>query len=89
MNDATIFDESWCFGMEKYGTIRIKLDELIRKAGISKNKLSHRAEMQRSQINHYCNNEITRLDVDVLARICTVLDCRIEDLLEFVPADEE
>lgn len=74
--------------MEKYGTIRIKLDELIRKAGISKNKLSHRAEMQRSQINHYCNNEITRLDVDVLARICTVLDCRIEDLLEFVPADE-
>ena len=38
--------------MEQYGTIRIKLDELIRKAGISKNKLSHRAEMQRTQINH-------------------------------------
>ena len=73
--------------MENYGTIRIKLDELIRKAGISKNKLSHRAEMQRSQINHYCNNEITRLDIDVLARICTVLDCRIEDLLEFIPPE--
>ena len=70
--------------MENYGTIRIKLDELIQKAGISKNKLSHRAEMQRSQINHYCNNDITRLDIDVLARICTVLDCRIEDLLEFI-----
>ena len=75
--------------MENYGTIHIKLEELIQKAGISKNKLSHRAEMQRSQINHYCNNEITRLDVDVLARICTVLDCRIEDLLEFIPPDEQ
>ena len=75
--------------MENYGTIKIKLDELIRKAGISKNKLSHRAEMQRSQINHYCNNEITRLDVDVLARICTVLECRIEDLLEFVPPEQK
>lgn len=75
------------YGMENYGTIRIKLDELIQKAGISKNKLSHRAEMQRSQINHYCNNEITRLDIDVLARICTVLECRIEDLLEFVPPE--
>ncbi len=74
--------------MGEYGTIRIKLDELIQKAGISKNKLSHRAEMQRSQINHYCNNDITRLDVDVLARICTVLDCRIEDLLEFVPPEK-
>ena len=71
--------------MEDYGTIRIKLDELIKKAGISKNKLSHKAEMQRSQINHYCNNEISRLDIDVLARICTVLECDISDLLEFVP----
>ena len=71
--------------MDNYGTIHIKLDELIKKAGISKNKLSHRAEMQRSQINNYCNNEITRLDIDVLARICTVLNCEIGDLLEFVP----
>ena len=74
--------------MENYGTIRIKLAEMIQKAGISKNKLSHRAEMQRSQINHYCNNKITRLDIDVLARICTVLDCRIEDLLEFIPPEQ-
>jgi len=75
--------------MEEYGTIRIKLDELIKKAGISKNKLSHRAEMQRSQINHYCNNDITRLDTDVLARICTVLECEIGDLLEFIPPQKE
>ncbi len=74
--------------MEKYGTIRIKLDELIKKNGISKNKLSHRAEMQRYQINNYCNNKITRLDTDVLARICTVFDCKISDLLEFVPPEE-
>lgn len=71
--------------MEEYGTIRIKLDELIAKVGISKNKLSHKAEMQRTQINNYCNNQITRLDIDVLARICTVLNCTISDLLEFVP----
>lgn len=74
--------------MESYGTIRIKLDELIKEANISKNKLSHRAEMQRSQINHYCNNEISRLDIDVLARICTVLECDIGDLLEFVPPEK-
>ncbi|MEA4854108.1 MAG: helix-turn-helix transcriptional regulator [Christensenella sp.] len=70
---------------KEYGTIRIKLDELIKKSGLSKNKLSHRAEMQRTQINHYCNNEITRLDIDVLSRICTVLNCKIGDLLEFIP----
>ena len=74
--------------MNEYGKIVIKLDELIKKSGISKNKLSHKAEMQRTQINNYCKNDITRLDTDVLARICSVLNCKIEDLLEFVPKNE-
>ncbi|MBR7101904.1 MAG: helix-turn-helix transcriptional regulator [Clostridia bacterium] len=75
--------------MEQYGKIVIKLDELIKKKGISKNKLSHKAEMQRTQINHFCNNEITRLDTDVLARLCTALECDIGDLLEFIPCEEK
>ena len=72
-----------------YGYIKIKLSELIREKGISKNKLSHWAEMQRTQINQYCNGEITRLDTAVLARLCTALDCKIEDILEFVPSSND
>jgi len=75
--------------MEEYGKIVIKLDKLIEKSGMSKSKLSHKAEMQRTQINNYCKNNITRLDTDVLARICSVMDCKIEDLLEFVPAEDK
>lgn len=88
---STFFDKSKIGRgviMETYGTIRIKLDELIKKNNISKNKLSHRAEMQRTQINNYCNNKISRLDIDVLARLCTVLNCQIGDLLEFVPTEK-
>lgn len=72
-----------------YGHIKIKLAEIVEAKGISKNKLAHRAEMQRTQLNQYYNNEITRLDTAVLARLCTALDCKIEDLLEFVPPDSE
>lgn len=75
--------------VERYGKIKINLTRLIDEAGISKNKLSQRAEMQRTQLNHYCNNTVTRLDVDVLARLCTVLNCEIGDLLEFVPPKQE
>lgn len=71
----------------EFGNIRIKLNELIQEKGISKNKLAQRAEMQRTQINRYCNNDVARMDTAVLARLCTVLDCRIEDLLEFVPPE--
>ena len=74
--------------MEKYGSVRIELNALIQKSGISKNKLCQRAEMQRTQLNNYCNN-ISRLDIDVLARLCTVLHCELGDLLKFIPPEDE
>ena len=73
----------------EYGTVRIKLEELIKESGLSKNMLSHRAEMQRTQLNNYCKNCVARLDIDVLGRLCTVLNCEIGDLLEFVPPEEK
>ena len=75
--------------MSRYGMIKINLQSLLEKSDLSKNKLSQRAEMQRSQINHYCDNSITRLDIDVLARLCSVFECEIGDLLEFIPPDKE
>lgn len=54
-----------------YGTIRIKLDEMIEKQNISKNKLAHRAEMQRTQLNQFCKGTVTRLDTAVW------LDCAV------------
>lgn len=71
--------------MNQYGTVKNHLSELIERRGISKNKLAQRAELQRTQLNKYCKNEVTRFDADVLARLCTVLDCEIGELLEFVP----
>lgn len=69
--------------MEDKGYIEIHLQELLNQAGMSKNKFCQRAELQRSQLNGYLNNTITRLDTDVLVRICSTLDCSISDLLEF------
>ena len=69
----------------EFGTIKIKLDELMKREGMSKRKLCRMAEMNWSQVNNYCKGNITRFDADVLARICTALDCELGDLLEFVP----
>ncbi|MCM1217823.1 MAG: helix-turn-helix transcriptional regulator [Lachnospiraceae bacterium] len=73
---------------EKYGWMEIKLNQLLEEKKISKNKLSHRCEMSWSQLNSYCKNEVTRLDSFVLCKLCTVLDCRIEDLLVFHPGEK-
>ena len=39
---------------------------------------------KRTQLNNYCNNDIARLDIDALARICSAFNCQISDLLEYV-----
>lgn len=44
--------------------------------------------MQCTQCHNDRKGVITRLDVDVLARICIAFHCKIEELLEFVPFDE-
>ncbi|MBO4925791.1 MAG: helix-turn-helix transcriptional regulator [Clostridia bacterium] len=74
--------------MNQFGTIKFHVNELIEKKGISKSKLCQRAEVQHTQLNNYCKGVVTRLDTDVLARLCTVLECRIGDLLEFVPPEK-
>lgn len=74
---------------EKYGTLEINLKELLEKKGMNRNQLTHKAEMSWNQVNNYCDNTITRLDTFVLQKLCTVLECRIEDLLTFVPAEEK
>lgn len=74
---------------EEYGHIEIRLNELIQAKGLNKNKLSHKAEMNWKQIDNYCSNTITRLDVSVLCKLCTVLECEIQDLLVFFPPNKK
>lgn len=72
-----------------YGHIRIKLAEVMQEQNISINKLAFRAEMQRTQLKAYMKNEVQRLDVSVLSRLCYALECSLEDLIEYVPADKK
>lgn len=67
------------------GEIRIKLEELMKKRNVSMNQLSFRTEMQRSQIRNYRDNKIQRIDLDIIKRLCYVLECDITDLIEYIP----
>lgn len=34
------------------------------------------------------DNKIQRLDIDILKRLCYVLECNLTDLIEYVPPEE-
>lgn len=69
--------------MEDFGQIAFKIDQVLEEKKISKNKLEKEAKLQRTQLNSYCNNKVMRIDLQTLAKICYVLDCGIEDNMEY------
>ena len=65
------------------GKIIIKLDAYLKKHNISRSSLSRQGELRYDTILSYCRGEVTRLDIDTLAKICNTLDCEISDIIEF------
>lgn len=75
--------------MNDFGVVKIRVKELLETTGMSKNALCYRAQVQHTQLNRFCRNEVTRLDTDVLARFCCAFGCNISDLLEYIPPEAE
>lgn len=69
--------------MQDFGQVVFKIDQVLEEKKISKNKLEKDANLQRTQLNSYCNNKVKRLDLATIAKICYVLDCDIEDIMEY------
>lgn len=67
------------------GHIKIKILEVMQERGISRTRLGQLAFLQRKQLNKLLDGSAIRIDFNVLARICSALDCKIEDILEYVP----
>ena len=72
----------------EFGRIHLKLDEIMKQQKISVNKLAFRSEMQRTQLKAYRDNEVQRVDLAVLARLCYALDCDLSDLIEYIPPNQ-
>ena len=71
------------------GSIIITLEQYRKAHGVSKYKIIKNCDVSATQLNSYCNNKITRVDLPVLARICDYLQCGIGDILEYIPDELE
>ncbi|MBR3816020.1 MAG: helix-turn-helix transcriptional regulator [Clostridia bacterium] len=69
--------------MCEYGKIRIKLRSVIEKNNITRYQLSKMTSTRFEVVNKWYNGEVERIDSDVLARFCFVLNCKVEDLIEY------
>ena len=69
---------------EEYGRVRIKLAEVLDSRGITRNRLRTLTGIKYDVINRYYQaDHVEMVDLDFIAKVCYVLNCKIEDLLEY------
>ena len=75
------------FLIKNYGKINIKLKKYLDEKNIKRGNLSSLTNAHFRVINKWYNNNVEKMDLDVLARICYVLNCKVEDIIEYKVED--
>ena len=76
------------FSMKEYGHIEIHLKELMEERGVTRNAIARATNTRFEVINKWYQGHVEKIDADVLARICYILDCNPGDIILYKVSDE-
>ena len=65
--------------------VQITLKVMLAKREMTQKELSIKTGVRPPTISALCTNTAKHIPVDVLTKICQVLDCQPGDLMEYVP----
>lgn len=66
-----------------FGTVHLRLKEYMDTRGIKRGTLARHIGTRFEVIDKWYNGDMKEIDLDILARICFVLECNISDLLVY------
>lgn len=69
--------------LSTYGKISVHLKELIEAKGITRYRLAKLADTRFEVVEKWCSGTVERIDADVLARFCYILDCKVTDIIKY------
>ena len=69
--------------IKDYGQIEIRLKEYMDDKNITRNALARAINTRFEVIDKWYNGHVEKIDSDILARICFVLDCTPGDIIRY------
>ena len=75
--------ENELYSMKNYGRIEIHLKEHMDARKITRNALARAINTRFEVIDKWYNGHVEKIDSDILARICFVLDCLPGDIIRY------
>lgn len=70
------------------GYYLFKLDDLLTENRISKNKLMRETNTDYKVLERIIRGELVKIDVTVFARLCDYFDCKLDNIVEYIPNGE-
>ncbi len=70
------------------GYYLFKLDDLLTENKISKNKLMRDTNTDYKVLERIIRGELVKIDVTVFARLCDYFDCKLDNIVEYIPNGE-
>ena len=67
------------------GYYRFKLETVLKKIRKSKYTLAKRLNTEYKVVNRYARGDLSRFDALILAKICDFCNCKLDDIIEYVP----
>jgi len=76
------------FYLKNYGRVSITVRKVMEEKGFTRNKLAKATGLAYNSVNRYYQDDtLSSIDLDILAKICFVLDCDITDVLRYEKPD--
>jgi putative transcriptional regulator len=69
--------------IKDYGRIVYHFADVMDKKGITRNKLASLTGVRFEVADRLYKGIVERMDMDVLARVCYVLDCQVGDVIQY------
>ena len=69
--------------VKDYGRIELKHKALMDGRNITRNYLARHINARFEVVDKWYNGDVEKLDLDILARICFVLKCNVEDVITY------
>lgn len=70
------------YSQNTYKKVYVDIIPIMEKQNMTRNRLAEEVKTKFEVINRWCGGSMEKIDMDILARICHVLECEPGDILK-------
>ena len=68
---------------QDFGAVTMRIEEVLKEKGISKNQICKDLDLPRGNFNRYCRNNFQRIDAALLCKLCWYLNVDLSELVVY------